>query len=146
MSIRQPGIIQVRIPQLPEANLPLTGDELVWLTQLGASVKAKTNALASLIVPTAQDWVYKSTTYTAVTGNRIAADTSGGPWTLMLPVASAVGEAVEVADPKGTFATNNLTVASPSQEIEGVLSAMVCDFNRVRVVFVFDGVSWRVFS
>ncbi len=56
-------------------------------------------------------WVIKTTTYTAVAGDRILADTSGGGFTITLPASAALGAEIAIADAEGTFDTGNLTVA-----------------------------------
>lgn len=65
-------------------------------------------------------WALKTANYTASSGDRILADTSGAAWTLTLP---ASGE-VSVQDVAGTWSTKNLTVVGT---IRGVTGNLVCD-------------------
>jgi len=144
---RQPGIIQVRVPELPFAD-PLTGTELLWLTQLGRSKKAFISTIASYIITLLTGWKFKTiadNNYPAVSGDRIATDTSGGTWTLALPLAVNVGDSVEVADSAGTWATQPLSLATQAgQTIEGLPSPMSLDVPRSRPVFVWSGTTWKV--
>jgi hypothetical protein len=55
-------------------------------------------------------WVTKTAAYTAVAGDRIFADTSGGAFTITLPSSPSVGDSVRIMDVSGSFATNSLTV------------------------------------
>jgi hypothetical protein len=144
---RQPGILQVRIPQLPDATT-FTGTELLWVTQLGRSKKSMLSTVASYIASlvSANPWLYYSGgPQTALTGQRIAASTFGGTWTLTLPVGGAAGDSTEVADVLGTWGTNPLSLDTQSgQTIEGVAAPMSLDVPRARPLFVWDGSTWRI--
>lgn len=139
---RQPGIVQVRVPDLPPADLPLTGQELVWLTQLGRSKKAFIYNIAAFSI----SWQFITLDTTASVGNRYAANTSGGAFNLSLPGGPVTGDAIEVGDPDGTWQTNNLTVRRNGATIEGLAQDMVMDLSRARIVFAYDGATWRVFG
>lgn len=140
---RQPGIIQTRIPDLPFAD-PLTGTELLWLTQLGRSKKVFVSSFSALVA--GEIWVFVSSNTAGVAGTRYATDTRAAPFTLTLPALPTIGSALEVSDAYGNWQTNNLTVAQGGNTIEGLAQNMVMDLNRARVVFAFDGTTWRVFG
>jgi hypothetical protein len=90
-------------------------------------------------------WSRKTTTYTAVTGDRLIADTSGGAFTITLPATPTTGNSVVFADGADWF-TNNLTVARNSSTIEGVADDFVLDIKGIEVEFVYDGTTWEVFA
>ena len=136
------GIIEVRIPDLPPADLPLTGQEIIQLVQNGRSRKAFLNSVAAFQT----DWQFISSLTTASAGVRYAADTSGGSFQLSLPGGPSQGDALEVADPNGNWQTNPLTVARNGSTIEGLAADMTMDLNRARIVFAYDGTTWRVFG
>lgn len=70
-------------------------------------------------------WMVKTADYTASDGDRILADTSGGPWTLTLPVG---GTMVEVLDLIGTWPVNGLAVATTGGEtLRGAPGGLICD-------------------
>lgn len=87
---------------------------------------------------------YKTTTYTAVAGEWVNANTTSTAWTLTLPATPSVGQAVRATDAAGTFGTNNLTVGRNGQTIDGAASDFVMNVNGWDVLFVFTGATWRV--
>lgn len=91
-------------------------------------------------------WTIKTTTYTAVSGNNIQANTSGGAFTITLPATPATGAVVRIADYAGTFATNNLTVAQGGSKIMGLAEDMVISTNNVSITLTFIDVTqgWRL--
>ena len=82
----------------------------------------------------------KTTTYTAVAGQGIFANTSGGAWTLTLPSSPTIGDEVSVIDYAGTFDTNNLTIGRNSQNIQGSAADLTVATERAGFTLVFtDG-------
>ena len=90
------------------------------------------------------NWSRKTTTYTAVSGDFLLADTTGGSFTINLPASPSTGAAVVFGDP-GTWATNNLVVGRNGSTIEGLAQDMSLDVTGVRVDFVYSGTTWQVF-
>lgn len=91
-------------------------------------------------------WVRKTTTYTATDGDRIQGDTSGGAWTMTLPASPRHSAEVEVLDPDGSWATNNLTIGLNSKTLRGNTgSTFVCNRSG-KVRFIFDATEdkWTV--
>jgi hypothetical protein len=86
----------------------------------------------------------KTTTYTAVSGDNILANTSGGSWTLTLPATPTTGNTVQVMDSNGTFDTYPLTVARNGQTIMGAAEDMTLSLEGVATTFVYNGSTWRV--
>jgi len=92
-----------------------------------------------------QSYVAKSGNYQSVAGDRIAADTTGGSWTLTLPPAPATGTVVTVADANATWKTNNLTVSpSSGSTIEGSVQNFIGDVSNWQVTFYFTGSTWSI--
>lgn len=91
-------------------------------------------------------WTIKTATYTAVSGNNIQANTTGGAFTITLPATPATGAVVRIADYAGTFATNNLTVAQGGSKIMGLAEDMVISTNNVSITLTFIDVTqgWRL--
>jgi hypothetical protein len=88
-------------------------------------------------------YTIKSGNYQAVAGDRIAANTSGGGWTLTLPPAPVTGTIVTIADTDSTWKTNNLTVAPYSgSTIEGSVQNFICDVSYWGLTFFFNSVTW----
>ena len=93
------------------------------------------------------NWKLVSTTYTAINGERIQADTTSAAWSLTLPVTPSAGFLVTVADYAGTFATNNLTVLRNGSKIVGLNEDFICDnANETRTFEYVDATQgWRVY-
>jgi hypothetical protein len=90
-------------------------------------------------------WIKKTSAYTANVGDRIIADTVGGPFTITLPATPTVGSSVTLADGHNWFA-NNLTVARNSSTIEGLAEDLILDIEGVQVDLIYDGATWEVYS
>jgi len=88
-------------------------------------------------------WLVKTANYTALSGDRIAADTSAGSWTLTLPSSPTQGVMVTVADPSNYWNTRNLTI-SASNTIETLSEVLICDRNRTYITLFYNGSTWRV--
>lgn len=146
---RQPGILQVRIPELPDADA-FTGTELFWLSQLGRSKKSRLSTIIAYIagLVSSNPWLfYSGGPQTAANGARIATSTFAGSWTLTLPVGVTNGDSVEVADALGTWGAAPLSLDTQSgQTIEGLAAPLALDVPRARPLFVWDGSTWRVTS
>ena len=92
-------------------------------------------------------YIEKTTTYTAVAGDNIFADTSGGAFTITLPSSPTQGDEVSFIDSEGTFDTNNLTVEPGSEKIMANTAGdeMVVDSNNAAFTLVYQdsGFGWR---
>ncbi len=79
----------------------------------------------------------KTTTYTAVAGQGVFANTSGGAWTLTLPSSPTIGDEVSVVDYAGTFDTNNLTIGRNGKNIQGSAADLTVATERAGFTLVF---------
>lgn len=147
----------------------LAGDNDLWAASRGAPVFYDGTAATALVnvlvsdtptngqVPTwntggtitwetgggATGYTVKTTTYTAVAGDRIAADVTGGAFTITLPVTPADGDVVEIVPAQGTFAANNLTIGRNSENIDGgAANATLTGIEGCRLVYR-TGYGWR---
>jgi len=97
-------------------------------------------------------WTAKTTTYTAVAGDRIAADTSGGAFTITLPASPSDGDWVMVADAAYTWGSNNcsITTAANVREKDGGAggNTYIGDFSGGCVLFVYhaSGTVWESYA
>jgi hypothetical protein len=92
-------------------------------------------------------WLTKTANYTAVAGDRILADVSGGAWTLTLPASPAARAMVTIADPTVSWsATTSLTVARNGSTIAGLSEDLVCDQGGVFFRMVYTGTTWRIYT
>jgi len=82
----------------------------------------------------------KTGTYTAVAGQGIFANTTGGAFTVTLPASPSLGDEVTIVDYAGTFDTNNLTVGRNSQPIMGTAADLTVSIERAGFTLVYvDG-------
>jgi len=117
----------------------------------GATGSAGSNGTNGATGPTGatgiiQNWIVKTTTYTAVNKDAIAANTSGGAFTITLPATPSTGDSVTFADSGHTFNTNNLTIARNGSTIESFATDLILDVSNVFVSLIYDGTTWKVFS
>ena len=92
-------------------------------------------------------WAYKGlktrgyTTVTAnvtvIPGDQILANTTGGVFTVTLPASPAVGDEVVIVDARGTFGTNNLTVARNGEPINTGTSDLILSTNGQAITLVY---------
>jgi hypothetical protein len=88
----------------------------------------------------------KTSNYTALTNEKVAADTTSAAWTLTLPATPSNGDTITVLDYAGTFDTNNLTIARNGSNIESLAENMDCNIEDAAFSLVFVGstVGWKV--
>ena len=94
-------------------------------------------------------WQRKITTYTAVEGDRIIADTSGGAFTITLPLSPTTGDEVSFSDggytsTTGGWAANALTIARNGQTIMGLSENLTCGVRGASFRLVFINSTWEV--
>lgn len=90
----------------------------------------------------------KTTTYTAVAGDTIFANSTGGVFTITLPVTPTAGQRLIILDYAGTWATNNVTVSRNGQNINGLATDFTLNVNNAWAEFIFVDATqgWRVRS
>lgn len=93
-------------------------------------------------------WTTKTTTYTAVAGDRINANTTSAAFTITLPATPTDYTEVTLADHAGTWKTNNLTVARNGSRINALLEDLVCDVSEKQILLRYEGATtgWRVYA
>lgn len=84
-----------------------------------------------------------SATATATKFQSVAADVSGGAWTLSLPASPSAGDWVRVVVVSGDPEVNALTVSGNGKNINGDASLTV-DVIRATVTLIYNGTEWRI--
>lgn len=82
------------------------------------------------------------TSSSAVSVNdRCLADTSGGAFTLTLPLAATllVNDSIQFIDVTGSFGVNNLTVARNGAKIQNLDEDLLLDINNSAVTLIYTG-------
>jgi len=82
---------------------------------------------------------------TAVSRQSYIADTSGGTFTITLPLSPATGDWVTIVD-GASFQTNALTVGRNSSTIADIAENLSLNIEGVSVTLVYDGSTWEVFT
>lgn len=92
------------------------------------------------------DWATKTTSYTAVTGDRLMFNTSGSALACTLPSSPVANNVVYVADYAGKFATNNLLIGRNGFNIMGLAENMTISTNNISIKldFVDSSQGWRI--
>lgn len=82
-----------------------------------------------------------STTYTATVNDRILANSSGGGFTITLPVSSSllVNDVVQIVDVTGNFNTNNVTLGRNGAKIQNLSEDLTLDINNIAVTMIYTG-------
>ena len=147
------SVIKVKRSSVP-GNAPTTTNlelgELAVNTFDGKLYLKKNNGTESVVEVGAggggaPGWTKKTANYTAVSGDKILADTSAGTFTITLPATPTAGDSVVLAD-GANWATNNLTVARNSQTIEGASADLTLSMFSTQVEFIYTGTTWEVYS
>ena len=91
--------------------------------------------------PITKGYVTPGATYTAVNGDQVLVDTSGGgigaPVTINLPASPSVGDEVHFIDSGANLASNNLTIGRNSSNILGSASDLVVSTNTAAFTLVY---------
>jgi len=94
---------------------------------------------------TATNWTKRTANYTAASGDRIIADTSGGSFNITLPATPSTGAFVQITD-GSNFALNPLTVVANGSTIESQPENVNLDIRSVDLEFIYDGTTWQIIS
>jgi len=83
---------------------------------------------------------------TAVNEDRLAADVSGGTFTITLPASPSAGDNVSINDLNREFCTTNLTVARNGSNIEGSAEDLTLDVDGITANMTYVNVTkgWKI--
>ena len=87
--------------------------------------------------PMTKGYLTVTAAYTAVAGDQIMVNTTGGAITVTLPASPSTGDEVSFLDARGTFNTNNLTIGRNSQPIEGAATDDVLSTAGQSITLVY---------
>jgi len=108
------------------------------------SAFTKINANFTDLYTAYRGWEIIRSNYVAQNGDRIIADTSGGPFTITLPNNPQEGFYIEIAD-GDNFAQNNLLLTSV-RPIEGFDQDIVINIKGLSLEFVYVGTNWQILT
>ena len=87
--------------------------------------------------PMTKGYLTVTAAYTAVAGDQIMVNTTGGAITVTLPASPSTGDEVSFLDARGTLNTNNLTIGRNSQPIEGAATDDVLSTAGQSITLVY---------
>jgi hypothetical protein len=87
-----------------------------------------------------------SSPQTLSNSQNIAADTSGGTFTLTLPLNPNEGDSIDIFDYSETFDTNPLIIARNGQRIESIEENLVCNVEGAYFTMIYTGSTrgWQI--
>ena len=121
------------------AQTAAQGSAAAALTSANNAAQSALDAAASAVVAS-PNWAVKTSLYTAVNGERLVGDTSGGGFTITLPATPSAGYKVQIKSTKDAQ-TNNLTIGRNGSNINGTAADLVIDVNYFEATFVYVGAS-----
>lgn len=85
-----------------------------------------------------------STAFNATVNDRILANSSGGAFTITLPVSTTLleNDTIQIIDVGGAAQTNNITVARNGALIQGAADDLVIDLNNASITLIYTGVTY----
>jgi len=86
-------------------------------------------------------WEIVTSNTSAVEGRGYIVDTSAGAVTITLPGSMTKNDRISVKDLKGSFKTNNLTIARNGHNVQGAAEDFICDVDNMALSFVYSDVS-----
>lgn len=91
-------------------------------------------------------WLIKAANYTAQSGDAIQADTSGGAFTITLPPAPTIGDAVAIEDATASFATHHLTIARNGLKVNGSAADYTASTVNatLRATYISSAYGWSI--
>ena len=84
-----------------------------------------------------KNWITKTANYTAVSNDCIAADTSGGAFTITLPLNPVLNCSIYIVDIANSFYTNNLTIARNGSLIMNAEQDLILNRSNYSVELVY---------
>jgi len=82
--------------------------------------------------------------HSAIAGEALFIDTSIIPISVILPLNPILGDVIKIADSKGTFNVNNLTLVRNGNVIMGLAANMVVSSNYAHFSLTYNGADWRI--
>lgn len=93
----------------------------------------------ALLVTEGYLWEVVSANHTASAGERLLVDTTSSAITITLPASPSVGHNIWLTDMKGTWATNNVTLARNGEKIQGAEDNVTLSQSGALIITTYTG-------
>lgn len=125
---------------------PINGQSYRRLTVGAGTTDPSADPTNWVILGGPAPWLRKTSAYSAASGDRIKASTTGGGWNLTFPASPSDGDQIEVQDVDGKFNTNKLTLLVNGNKIMGFTTSCVADIQYFHGTFIYDVTNgdWRL--
>jgi hypothetical protein len=92
-----------------------------------------------------ENFLMKAAAYVAVSGDRIALNTTAEALTVTLPATPTAGDRVQILDAAGTFNSNNLTVGRNGSKINSSASDIIVSSQNaiVELIYINSTIGWK---
>ena len=112
---------------------------------VSTGVQFPDNTIQTTAASGGSSYTTRSSNYTAVSGDKILANTSGGSFTVTLPASPSTGDTIEFVDSHGTFQLNPLIIARNGKSIMGDAENLFAGADNAGFGLVYNGTEWRIF-
>lgn len=92
-----------------------------------------------------KSYVRITSNHSALNGDKLIADTSGGSFTVTMPASPSAGHSVQITD-GGSWRINNLLVNFNGATIEGINDTLSVNIPQTTIELVYDGTTWQLIS
>jgi len=116
-----------------------------WVFAYDASLNVMKRVLGSSVTGGSSTYMTTSTktaNYTAVSGDRILADTTSGGFTVTLPTAVSFGSGI--IEIHKLVAANTLTIATTSSQTINGSTTLTVNRRYTCITLISDGANWRI--
>jgi hypothetical protein len=132
-------------PQGLQGNIGYTGSQGAGYTGSQGVAGTQGNVGYTGSSGTLTNWTTVTANYTAVSGDRIIANTSVGSFVITLPAGPALGDFIQITDGYN-FAVNPITVNLNGSTLESQSNNVIIDIPAVDVELIYDGNTWQVIN
>lgn len=136
-----------RISAMP-SGAPAQANDAVLINRSGTNYRVTAASIGGTFKNLPSWQAVQTSNFTAVSGSGYFINTTSAAITMTLPATPTAGDVIAVVDYAGTFATNNLTINTNGNKLNGALSLFKVTTNRagLQIVYVDSTQGWECFG